>query len=903
MWSLQEKLWRKVGIALLLSWNIAGAELPPLLDRELFFGNPEILGAQLSPDGQFIAFLKPWNDTRNIWVKRTNEPFASARLLTAETKRPIPGFFWSRDSRFILFVKDNDGDENFNVWAVSPHHPSAPGEPVPKARNLTDLKGVRAVIYEVPKAHPDWLFVGLNDRDPAWHDLYRLSISTGERQLLFKNTERIVGWSFDLQGNPRVASRIKDDGSTEILRFSQGQLQPIYSCSPLESCGVVRFHKNGKQVYIFANRGEQENFVSLRLLDLDTGEETKVEADPEGKVDLSQAVFSERSDELVGTVYLEDRARVYFRDPQWAAMYKFLKKKFKGQEVSFSSETAHEQLFLVTVTSDTEPGATYLFYPKKRKLVFQYRIRERLPRRFLASVRPVHYPSSDGLEIPAYLTLPKGVKAENLPTVMVPHGGPWARNFWRYNGLAQFLANRGYAVFQPNFRGSTGYGKAFLNAGNRQWGEKMQDDLTWGIKYLVEKGIADPKRIGILGGSYGGYATLAGVAFTPDLYAAAVDIVGPSNLLTLLASIPPYWEAMRAIFHVRMGDPSTPEGKAQLERQSPLNHVEKIKTPLLIVQGANDPRVKKSESDQIVVALREAGFPVEYLLAEDEGHGFVRPVNQMAMYAAVEKFLAKHLGGRFQPDMPETVRKRLQEITVDVAKVEKPKPITVKAESLPALTLTPGQWRYRLEVQAQGKTTNLESEIAVSEEPEGWQVTETSRLPQGSISDTVHLARQSLALISREIQQGPLQIHVAVRDGKINGTMTFSGQTKTFTLQAPGSFFGEGPALLPSVASLPLQPGFHHSFYKLDLMSQATLACELTVTGEEALPQGADSLPVWKVEMTCGEGQEHVTIWVDKASRQVLKSTRTGARLGGGSYTRELVSQNEHTGLAPSARK
>lgn len=891
MQNLRAKLWKKVGIALLLSWGIAGAELPPLLDRELFFGNPEIAGAQLSPDGQFIAFLKPWKDTRNIWVKRTNEPFSSARLLTAETKRPIPAFFWSRDSRFILFVKDNDGDENFNVWAVSPQLPTPPGEPAPQARNLTDLKGVRAVIYEVPKAFPDLIFVGLNDRDPAWHDLYQLSISTGERQLLFTNTERIAGWEFDLQGNPRLATRVKDDGTTEFLRFSQGQFQPIYSCAPLESCAVIRFHKNGQQVYILANRGDAEDLVSLRLLDLATGEETKVEADPEGKVDLTQAIFSERTDELVGTVYLEDRARVYFRDPQWAAAYSFLKKKFKDQEVSFSSMTADEQLMLVTVSADKEPGATYLFHRAKRKLVFQYRIRERLSRQYLASMRPVRYPSSDGLEIPAYLTLPKGVKAEKLPTIVVPHGGPWARDFWGYVGLAQFLANRGYAVLQPNFRGSTGYGKAFLNAGNRQWGEKMQDDLTWGVRYLVEKGIADPKRVGILGGSYGGYATLAGVAFTPDLYAAAVDIVGPSNLLTLLASIPPYWEAIRAIFHVRMGDPSTPEGKAQLERQSPLHHVKKIKTPLLIVQGANDPRVKKSESDQIVVALREAGFPVEYLLADDEGHGFARPVNQMAMYAAVEKFLAKHLGGRYQADMPETVRKRLDELTVDVTKVEKPKPITVSAQTLPNLTLIPGRWRYRLEWHAQGKITNLESEIAVSEQPQGWRVTETLRLPQGSISDTVQLAKDSLTLISRDTQQGPLQIHVAVRNGKVDGTVFFSGQSKPFTLEAPGSFFGEGPALLPAVASLPLQPGFHHNFYRLDVISQTALPCALTVAGEEALARGTDALPVWKVEVTCGDGQEQLTIWVDKDSRQVLKGTGTGARLGGASFVIELVSQ------------
>ena len=256
-------------------------------------------------------------------------------------------------------------------------------------------------------------------------------------------------------------------------------------------------------------------------------------------------------------------------------------------------------------------------------------------------MKPIRYKSSDGLEIPAYLTLPKGPAPKNLPLLVIPHGGPWARDTFGYNPLAQFFANRGYAVLQPNFRGSTGYGKKFLNAGNNEWGGKMQDDITWGVKHLVAQGIADPKRVAILGGSYGGYATLAGVAFTPDLYAAAVSIVGPSNLLTLLESIPPYWEAGRKMFHMRMGDPTTPEGKKQLERQSPLNSAAKIKTPLLVVQGANDPRVKKAESDQIVIALRDRKFPVEYIVAPDEGHGFARPVNNMAMYAAIEKFLCE----------------------------------------------------------------------------------------------------------------------------------------------------------------------------------------------------------------------------------------------------------------------
>lgn len=345
-----------------------------------------------------------------------------------------------------------------------------------------------------------------------------------------------------------------------------------------------------------------------------------------------------------------------------------------------SSRTRNEQVWLVTAYSDTEPGETVLFNRKARTLTPQYRIRENLPRESLAQMKPVQYRSSDGLEIPAYLTLPKGIAAKNLPVLMIPHGGPWGRDVWGYNALAQFFANRGYAVLMPNFRGSTGYGKKFLDAGNREWGAKMQDDITWGVKYLIADGIADPKRVGILGGSYGGYATLAGVAFTPDVYAAAVDIVGPSNLITLLNAIPPYGESIRTMFYQRMGDPRTPEGKVLLMERSPLNSADKIKTPLLVAQGANDPRVNRREAEQIVVALRDRGFPVEYLLAPDEGHGFARPVNNMALFMESEKFLAQHLGGRYQEGGTPATTARLKEITVD------PKSVVVekKAERAPA---------------------------------------------------------------------------------------------------------------------------------------------------------------------------------------------------------------------------
>lgn len=660
--------------ALLVFGTIASAQggLPPLIDREIFFGNPEIAGAQISPDGTYLAFRKPYKDTMNIWVKRADEPFERARLITSETKRPIRSYFWSRDGKYILFVNDFGGDENFNVYAVDPAAKPAAGAEVAVARNLSDMKKVRALIYEVPRSEPDTMYVGLNDRDARWHDLYKLRVSTGERQLIKQNTDRFDGYQFDNAGKLRLATRMPESGDTELLRFdADGKATKVYSCNVFETCNPVRFHKDNRRVFMVTNKGDTD-LIRLVLLDPETGKEETVESDPMNRVDFGTARFSEVTDELIYTTYDDDKPRTYFKDKAFESDYKVLQKQLPAREIAFGSSTKDESVWMVTAWSDTEPGETYLFDRKTKKLTKQYSVRQRLPREALAEMRVVRYKSSDGLEIPAYLTLPKGVAAKNLPTIIMPHGGPWGRNTWEYNSYAQFAANRGYAVLQPNFRASTGFGKKFLDAGNNQWGDKMQDDLTYGVKYLIAEGIADPKRVGIWGGSYGGYATLAGITFTPELYAAAVAEVAPSNLITLLETVPPYWEAFRVVFHKRMGDPNTAEGKAQLLRQSPLTHVAKIKTPLLITQGANDPRVNKRESDQIVIALRERDYPVEYIVAPDEGHGYARPVNNMAVLAAAERFLAKHLGGRYQESMTPEVASRLKEITVDVRTVTLP---------------------------------------------------------------------------------------------------------------------------------------------------------------------------------------------------------------------------------------
>ena len=640
------------------------AQQPPIIDRQLFFGEIQIAGAQISPDGQYLSFLKPYKGTRNIWVKKATEPFSAARPVSAEATRPIPAYFWSRDSKYILYVQDAAGDENFNVYAIDPTLPADPKTGVPPTRPLTNLKGVRTMIFAVPKSKPDILYIGLNDRDPRWHDLYELHLSTGEKTLVRKNTEQIAGWDFDNDGNLRLAARTNKAGDTEILRVDPEGFKQIYSCTVLEGCYVSGFDAANKQAYLITNKGSLD-LTELDLMDPATGATTKVESDPEKRVDLGGVQRSDVDYRVLFTRYEDDRVRLYFKDKEFEKEYHWLQTKLPDKEIVFGARSKDENIWIVNAHNDTEPGETYVWNRKAKTLVLQYRIREELPRTSLSERKPYHFKSSDGLDIPAYLTLPKGLSTKNLPLIVLPHGGPWGRDSFGYDTFAQFLSNRGYAVLQPNFRASTGYGKQFLNAGNGEWGRKMQDDLTWGVNALVADGTVDPKRVGIFGGSYGGYATLAGVAFTPDLYAAAVAYVAPSNLITLLDAIPPYWEAGRKQMYTRMADPTTADGKALLIAESPLTQAKAIVTPLMVVQGKNDPRVNVRESNQIVAAVRDNGKPVEYLVAPDEGHGFARPINNLAMVTAMEKFFAKYLGGRYQEGVPSDVAAKLTQITVD----------------------------------------------------------------------------------------------------------------------------------------------------------------------------------------------------------------------------------------------
>ncbi|MDR6462307.1 alpha/beta fold hydrolase [Chryseobacterium sediminis] len=655
-------------LLLFIGVHTARAQEVPVLDRGLFFGNPEISGGQLSPDGKWISFTKEYGGIMNIWVKKIDEPFEKARPLT-DSKRPMNGYFWSEDGKYILYVKDGNGDENMNIFAVDPMAKVTTG--VPESRNITPLKEVTAQIYMVSRKNPDLLMIGLNNRDKAWHDLYSLKISTGELKKIYENTDRITSYEFDWDEKLRVLSKTDDKGTTQFFYKEGDKLTPIYETLVTESAYISNWNEDNSKFYLVTNKGNLDK-STLFLMDPKTKQITKIESDPKDKVDFGGLFLDRNTRKMIYTSYTGDKTEYYWKDKTWEDNYKFLQSKFPGREVNFSSSTNDYSKFLVAVGGDKYASEAYFFDAKTKQLIFQYTPRTELKKveKYLAAMTPVSYKSSDGLEIPAYLTLPVGSSGKNVPVVVLVHGGPKGpRDYWGYNSTVQFLANRGYAILQPNFRASGGYGKKFQNGGDLQWGKLMQDDITWGVKYLIDQGIADKNKVVIMGGSYGGYATLAGLAFTPDVYAAGVDIVGPSNLFTLLDSVPAYWEAARAFLYGMVGDPKTEEGKKRMHDASPLFSVDKINKPLLIVQGANDPRVKQAEADQIVIALRDKGKKVNYILADDEGHGFRKPVNSMAMYAETEKFLAEVIGGRYQKEMPDNVAKRLKEMTVDISKV------------------------------------------------------------------------------------------------------------------------------------------------------------------------------------------------------------------------------------------
>lgn len=861
--------------ALIIQSNIMQGQKTPIIDRDLFFGNPEISGGQLSPDGKWISFMKEYKGIMNIWLKKFDEPFEKARPLT-DSKRPFYGYYWTEDGKYILYAKDKDGDENLNIFAVSPNEKVAAGK-LPKSRNLTPMKDVAAQIYATSKKSPDVLMIGINDRDKAWHDLYRLTISTGKLEMMYENKDRITGYDFDWDDNLRVLYQTDEKGNTQFLYKNGDALTPIYETSVTEQASISGWNEDNSKFYLITNKGEL-NLTTLYLMDPVTKELTYIESDPKKKVDFGGLSLDRNTRKIISTSYTADKTVYFWRDKTWEENYNFLQQKFPGREVDFQSYTKDYSKFLVAVGGDRYISDSYFFDAKTKKLIFQYTPRPKLKKfeKYLAPMKAVSYPSSDGMLIPGYLTLPVGKGIRNLPTVILVHGGPKGpRDYWGYNSFVQFLANRGYAVLQPNFRASGGYGKAFLNAGDLQWGKLMQDDITWGVKYLIKQGFSDPSKIAIMGGSYGGYATLAGLTFTPDVYACGIDIVGPSNLFTLLESVPAYWESGRAFLYGMTGDPNTEEGKKRIKESSPLFHADKITKPLLIVQGANDPRVRKAEADQIVIALRDKGKEVEYLLADDEGHGFAKPVNNMAMFASIEKFLAGFLGGQYQASMPEDVKKRLGELQVDIKTVTyTPKVDVNSAVSLPEInnTFKVGTGKYDAKLEVQGQTIPMEMTREIFQNGDNYIVADKATSAMGDMKDEI-IYSSDFQPISRKVEQMGQVVLMNYTDGKIQVDM----QGKKLDLDVKGAILNDGPGMDIIVAGLPLEEGYSVIAEMPDMTTMKAKQVKLAVVGTEKI----NDVNHTKVEITATDNPaDKITLWINPNTGDATKMVQVVPAMG-----------------------
>ena len=600
----------------------------PLIPMEDFFRNPDKSSFQISPDGQHIAYMKPWKTRMNVHV--INVKTTDETRLTSSEDRGIYGYGWLGNNR-IGYAKDDGGDENIHFFAVN----------IDGANeiDLTPFENVQTRMIDDLEDDPDHIILGLNKRDPRIHDAFRVNVTDGTMKLIAENPGNISGWMTDHDGNLRVA--ITSDGVNTSLLYRDSESESFKTILTTDfkvRVDPLFFTFDNKNLYVASNRNRDKS--AIYTFDITETQEKELIFEND-QVDVSGLMYSKKRKVLTGVSYTVAKREIFFFDDWRKDIQNKLERKFPGYEVGITSFSKDEKNAVVVTYSDKSRGTYYSYDVEKNELNELAKISPWLNEDHMAEMKPITYTSRDGLTIPGYLTLPVGSGGKNLPFVVHPHGGPWARDSWGYNSEVQFLANRGYAIFQMNFRGSTGYGRKFWESSFKQWGKTMQDDITDGVNWLIDQGIADPDRIAIYGASYGGYATLAGLAFTPDLYTCGVDYVGVSSLFTFMESMPPYWELYRSMMYEMVGHPEN--DKEMLTSASPLLHVENIKVPLFIAQGANDPRVKKTESDQIVEALKARGIEVPYMVKDNEGHGFYNEENQFDFYREMEKFLEKYL--------------------------------------------------------------------------------------------------------------------------------------------------------------------------------------------------------------------------------------------------------------------
>lgn len=632
-----------------------------VISREVLFGNPDKSSLRVSPNHQHISYLAPLDGVMNVWVAPIEDPGAAVAV-TKDTLRGIRIFFWAYNNEQIIYLQDLGGDENWQVHAVNVETKEeinlTPFEEIlgPDNKPITLPNGKklrpRAQIQEVSYKFPNEILVGLNNRNPQFHDIYQLNILSGDLELIQQN-DRFLGFQTDDNYKIRYALQMTPDGGNEIFVPAGKNKWKSFDKIPMEdmlTTSPITFDKTGDVLYMIDSRGR--NTAALVAVDLKSGDKKVIYEDP--KADLSDIMIHpiDRTIEAAASEYLRTEWTVL--DESIQADLDYLKTVADG-DVLITSRSLDDNVWTIAYVKDDGPVNYYLYDRTEDKAEFMFTNRKKLEGLSLSKMHPVIIESRDGKELVSYLTLPFWADEDNnarpdqpLPMVLFVHGGPWARDSWGYNSYHQWLANRGYAVLSVNYRGSTGFGKDFINAGNLEWAGKMHDDLIDAVNWSVEESIADKDKIAIMGGSYGGYATLVGLTFTPDVFACGVDIVGPSNIQTLLETIPPYWAPMLNVFTTRVGDHRTEEGREFLTSRSPLTFVDKIKKPLLIGQGANDPRVKQSEADQIVKAMQEKEIPVTYVLYPDEGHGFARPENRLSFNAITDIFLSENLGGRYE---------------------------------------------------------------------------------------------------------------------------------------------------------------------------------------------------------------------------------------------------------------
>jgi dipeptidyl aminopeptidase/acylaminoacyl peptidase len=600
----------------------------PPIAMEDFFRNPEKTAFQLSPNGEYFSYLAPYEKRLNIFVQKVGTD--AAVRITSETARDISGYLWKGNNR-VLFLKDTGGDENFQLYGVNIDGSELKG--------LTVFEKVRTELIDELKNVDNEIIVGLNKRNPQVFDPFRLNVLTGEMTQLAENPGNIVGWMTDHDGKLRIA--ITTDGVNQTILARENEKDPFHSVLTTnfkESVSPYLFTFDNKMLYAGSNLGRDKSV--LVTFDLATGKEKEVLFETQD-ADIEGVNFSRKYKKLLSVSWTTDLEKEHFFDADAEAMKKKILEKLPGYQVAIGSQNDAEDKFMVRTRSDKSRGAYYLYNKASGELTKLADLTPWLKEETLCDMKPITYKSRDGLTIPGYLTLPKGYEAKNLPVIINPHGGPWARDYWGFNSEVQFLANNGYAVLQMNYRGSTGFGKNYWESSFKQWGRTMQDDISDGVKWLVDQGIADPKRVAIYGGSYGGYATLAGLTLTPELYAAGVDYVGVSNMFTFMKTIPPYWKPMLDMFYEMVGNPKA--DSIMLAEVSPVFQVDKIKAPLFVAQGANDPRVNKDESDQMVEALKKRGIAVEYMVKDNEGHGFHNEENRFDFYRSMLAFLDKHL--------------------------------------------------------------------------------------------------------------------------------------------------------------------------------------------------------------------------------------------------------------------